>query len=407
MEIGEIVKPIAANGQSMDPFGDIRQNPELQGIMGLAMIVGAGLSMGLLAINHAIRTQFASGEAVYVFTPMLVSIAIIVTGVLLWHQRFDGPAMLRIGGWMFIGMIVIGLLVTWTITHEAIRGDSITYGLFVTINNVSIGGFIGLILGWLDASNKASERELEREHEMLEAQIDQLDEFASIVSHDLRNPLNVATLRLQSIKAKHESDSVEELESALSRMERIIDDVLTMAREGRGVEETERIRLEEIAAHSWNNVDTDDATLDVTGNVVLEANRSQLEHIFENLYRNAIAHGMRGDGAETERPPTEPDHTIGDGGQNFTVSVGPLEDGFYVADTGTGIPDDVADSLFEAGVTTHDNGTGFGLRIVEKMAEAHGWTVTVTESETGGARFEFTEVDLYQPEASRSNGADD
>jgi signal transduction histidine kinase len=45
--------------------------------------------------------------------------------------------------------------------------------------------------------------------------------------------------------------------------------------------------------------------------------------------------------------------------------------------------------VFESGYTTDDDGTGFGLAIVDQIASAHGWTPEVTESDAGGARFEF------------------
>ena len=48
--------------------------------------------------------------------------------------------------------------------------------------------------------------------------------------------------------------------------------------------------------------------------------------------------------------------------------------------------------MFVAGYAT-DGGTGFGLAIVERIAEAHGWHVAVGESEAGGVRFEFTGVE--------------
>ena len=54
------------------------------------------------------------------------------------------------------------------------------------------------------------------------------------------------------------------------------------------------------------------------------------------------------------------------------------------------------ESVFESGYSTDDDGTGFGLAIVEEIANAHGWRVTVTESETDGARFEITGVDVTE-----------
>ncbi len=64
-----------------------------------------------------------------------------------------------------------------------------------------------------------------------------------------------------------------------------------------------------------------------------------------------------------------------------------------VEDDGPGIPEADRESVFEAGFSTANEGNGFGLAIVQQIAEAHGWTVTVSESEAGGARFEFTGIE--------------
>lgn len=74
------------------------------------------------------------------------------------------------------------------------------------------------------------------------------------------------------------------------------------------------------------------------------------------------------------------------------MTVGDLNDGFYVADDGTGIPEAERGNVLDTGYSTATEGTGFGLTIVKQIAEAHGWTVRLTESDAGGARFEFTDV---------------
>jgi len=76
-----------------------------------------------------------------------------------------------------------------------------------------------------------------------------------------------------------------------------------------------------------------------------------------------------------------------------TVTVGSLEDGFYVADDGPGIPEADREKVFESGYSTDGDGTGLGLAIVRRIAQAHGWDVTLTTSESGGARFEFHGVE--------------
>jgi signal transduction histidine kinase len=70
------------------------------------------------------------------------------------------------------------------------------------------------------------------------------------------------------------------------------------------------------------------------------------------------------------------------------------ERGFAVADDGPGIPPADRDRVFEWGYTTDEEGVlGLGLCIVHEIAEAHGWTLSVTESAAGGARFEVRGVD--------------
>jgi signal transduction histidine kinase len=87
------------------------------------------------------------------------------------------------------------------------------------------------------------------------------------------------------------------------------------------------------------------------------------------------------------------DHATDDDGEasEITVTVGLLADGsgFFVEDDGVGVPDADRESVFEAGETGSGSGSGLGLAIVRRIAQAHGWTVDLTDSDTGGARFEF------------------
>ncbi len=76
----------------------------------------------------------------------------------------------------------------------------------------------------------------------------------------------------------------------------------------------------------------------------------------------------------------------------MTVTVGELDDGFYIADDGSGIPDEQREAVFGRGYSTGENGMGFGLYIVEQVAEIHGWEIHATESDNGGARFEVTGI---------------
>lgn len=211
--------------------------------------------------------------------------------------------------------------------------------------------------------------ERKRKERALQRQNERLEQFASMLSHDLRNPLNVAQRRLDFVRDEDDSDHLAAIERAHERMERLIDDILLFAREGNHLHETELIGLAAIADRSWHTVATPDATLVIETERTIRANESRLQQLLENLIRNAIDHG----------------------GEDVTIRIGELaeERGFYVADDGPGIPEGERDQVFDVGYSTAAAGTGFGLAIVREIAQAHEWAVSVTESKDGGARFEF------------------
>jgi len=212
-----------------------------------------------------------------------------------------------------------------------------------------IHGTVSVIADVTDRRER--ERELERANERLE-------EFASVVSHDLRNPLQVAEANLEHVMATEDVDRAEDALDALHRMETLIEDVLTMARQGQDISDTETLELGGVVDAAWRHVDTADATLVFGPLPPVEGDPSRLQELFGNLFRNAVEHA----------------------GEDATVAVGALPDerGFFVADDGPGLSADEGQQLFEPGVTTAEDGTGFGLAIVERIVEAHDWSISVT-----------------------------
>jgi PAS domain S-box-containing protein len=257
------------------------------------------------------------------------------------------------------------------------------------------GEIMGLIgVTRLITEKKEYEREIERKNERLER-------FASVVSHDLRNPLNVAQARLALLREDGvDNEHAENLGTALDRMEALIDDVLELARKGHTIDETDPVTLSAVFTNAWSTVETGGASYEITGDCQFEADPSRLTELFGNLVRNAVEHGSTSPRSGDHADAVE--HASGEGtgradGAALTVRVGALEDGFFFADDGPGIPDAEKDGVFEVGHTTAADGTGFGLSIVEEIADAHGWSVAVTDAETGGARFEVTGIDSVTP----------
>jgi PAS domain S-box-containing protein len=212
----------------------------------------------------------------------------------------------------------------------------------------------------------------------LAAQNDRLSEFAALLAHDVRNPLTVAHAGLDLYETDGDEEHLDRARSSLDRIERIIDDVLTVASDGRAVSETEPVALSAVARDAWTMVETDEATLDVRTTATVEADRDRLGRLFENLFRNAVEHA----------------------GPAVTVGVEDTPVGFAVRDDGPGIDAADRETVFDPGYSTVTDGTGFGLYIVETIAEAHGWTVAVTDAGDGDSN-ESSAADSASPERDR------
>ncbi|WP_312908817.1 ATP-binding protein [Natronosalvus caseinilyticus] len=258
---------------------------------------------------------------------------------------------------------------------------------------------------------KVRERELERQNE-------RLDQFASIVSHDLRNPLTVANGYLGFVRDElgEDHDAVAAIQQAHDRMEQLIDDVLAVARTGDATGSLELVRLSVVAEQAWEHVDTRDARLELDdGGVWIDSDPTRLLQLFENLFRNSVEHGSARDrrgsrGADVVEHGTASGQTGSEsdpGGDSpgtrgeaaVCVRVGTCDDGFAVEDDGPGIPPSEREAVFESGYSSDSGGTGLGLAIVDRIADEHGWSVECTDGSAGGARFEFTSVYLIHESA--------
>ncbi|MEF8936856.1 MAG: PAS domain-containing sensor histidine kinase [Halovenus sp.] len=211
-----------------------------------------------------------------------------------------------------------------------------------------------------------------------------LSKFASVVSHDLRNPMDVALGRAEMLPEVADVDPeteahLDDIYESVKRMERIIQDVLTLTRQRGDGFETEPVSLSAVAEDAWNTVATESATLSVETGQVIEAHRSRLVQLLENLFRNAIQHG----------------------GEEVTVTIERLGSdeesvGFRISDDGAGIPKEHTAEIFDDGFTTRPEGTGLGLAIVREVVGAHDWEIQVQNTADSGAQFDITGVSVVE-----------
>ena len=210
--------------------------------------------------------------------------------------------------------------------------------------------------------------ERKRREQQLRQQNERLESFASMLAHEVRNPLAIAQIYLQTARTGDE-DAFDEIETALGRIEEMVDVLLVMTRGDDATMDPEPVSLSERADEAWSKVSAT-GDLEVETDRVLEAEPHHVRHLLENLFRNAV------------------EHVDGD----VTVRVGDLPDGFYVEDDGPGVPEEDRERVFEAGYTTGPEGIGLGLTFISQLAELYGWERRLTEGTDGGARFEFTNV---------------
>ena len=269
-------------------------------------------------------------------------------------------------------------------------------------------GEIGRWVGFQEdvTAHKRYQREPERQNARLER-------FASVLSYDIRNPLTVAKGRLDVARDEVDDDDLDAVADAHGRIETLIDDLLALVRGDDDID-TEPVSLATVAETCWTGLDTGAATLRIETARTLLAEPSRFERFLTNLLGNAVE--LRSTGSQPSADDTvehrstsprsqAPEDTVehrstspqspdpsGDGGPGARITVGDLDDGFYVADDGPSVESRRRGRIVEFGYSDGD-GIGFGRSIVEEFAAAHGWTVGVTTSETGGVRFEVVGVD--------------
>lgn len=247
------------------------------------------------------------------------------------------------------------------------RKDGSQYAVDQTISPLTENGEI---TGFVAINRDITE--LKEQRQELRRQNERLEKFGRTVAHDLRNPLNVIAGYLDTARLEDNPEEAhDEIQMCVERMTELIDELLALAEQGQTVLDPEPAALREVSTSAWDHVDTHEMELRIADSEEFLMDDSRVIQLIENLIRNAREHA----------------------GSDATVRIGTIEDGFYIEDDGPGISPDDRDNIFDSGFTTSEEGTGFGLAIVNQIGEAHNWDVTVDTGTGGGARFEFHNVE--------------
>jgi PAS domain S-box-containing protein len=272
---------------------------------------------------------------------------------------------------------------------EGRRKDGTVFPLYISVGEARLPEgrrFIGILRDV--TARKAAEESLAKQTAELARSNAELEQFASVASHDLQEPLRAiagfSRLLAQRYRGKIDADADEfigHVETGVVRMQELIRDLLEFSRVGRRHEPFTRVSSARALDQALENLH---ATMLEIAPVVergelpeVQADGVQLTQLFQNLLANALK--FRG----KERP---------------HVRVGAERSGrdwrFHVADNGIGLDPKFADRIFVIFQRLHTRerypGTGIGLAICKKIVERHGGTIWVESRPDDGATFKFT-----------------
>ncbi|UEM20329.1 PAS domain S-box protein [Skermanella mucosa] len=259
----------------------------------------------------------------------------------------------------------------------------------------SVGGLVGVMSDTTDRTRHeqqiADARDrMARQAEELRRSNAELEQFAYIASHDLREPLRMVTSYLSLLQRRYEDrldddarDFIGFARDGATRMDRLILDLLDYSRVGRRSKPMAPTPVADVIATACHNLqvalDESAAVLRIPPDLpVVPADDNELARLFQNLIGNAVKY---------RSPGTVPEISI-----DWADEPGRWR--FGVTDNGLGIAVEHFDRIFMVFQRLHGrgdyDGTGIGLAICRKIVEHHGGRIWVTSEPGQGSTFHFT-----------------
>jgi signal transduction histidine kinase len=248
------------------------------------------------------------------------------------------------------------------------------------------------------------DRALQDSQTALERSNKDLDDFASVASHDLQEPLRTVRKFGERLKAKFYHEVGEKgqtyldcMEEATDRMQTLIKDLLTYSRLTTKANPFEPVDLEQVMqgvlADLTVLVEQVDGTVDLGELPTVEAEPLQMRQLLQNLTSNAL---------KFRRPESPPvvsvsGRLLNGNGTNGNGAPDPEEVRTWeisVRDNGIGFDQKHVDKVFKVFERLHGRseyeGTGIGLAVCRKIVERHGGSITARSAKGEGSTFLFT-----------------
>jgi len=246
---------------------------------------------------------------------------------------------------------------------------------------------------------RRSEAELKKFAAKLESSNRELQDFASVASHDLQEPLRKIQAFGDRLKTKHGEalgeggrDYLERMQNAAGRMQTLINDLLTFSRVTTKAQPFVRVELAEVAAGVVSDlearVERSGGRVEMGEMLTLDADPLQMRQLLQNLIGNALKFH------QAEVPPLVKVwcERVASGGREGTAG-GELCR-VLVEDNGIGFDEKYLDRIFTVFQRLHGRhayeGTGVGLAVCRRIAERHGGSITATSEPGRGSTFAVT-----------------
>ncbi|MFW9805383.1 MAG: PAS domain S-box protein, partial [Candidatus Thorarchaeota archaeon] len=200
--------------------------------------------------------------------------------------------------------------------------------------------------------------------EMLKKQKEELSDFAHSMSHDLKNIFHNMQGFIELAQEEQNFDHLKKIRTLLSETSDLVDHSVALADAGLIIEEIENVNLSSIVKEVANSIIPNNVKYKQEDLPMVKADQRKVQQIFRNLFDNAIQHGQP---------------------NRIHVEFEKIDDVYLirVANDGKAIPESLRSKIFLRGFTTRRTGQGYGLAIVKRLVEAHGWTISLlNERET-------------------------
>ncbi|MHA2024321.1 MAG: PAS domain S-box protein [Candidatus Thorarchaeota archaeon] len=197
--------------------------------------------------------------------------------------------------------------------------------------------------------------------EMLKKQKEELSDFAHSMSHDLKNIFHNMLGFIELIEEEQDFSHLSRMRILVNETGEMVDHSVALADAGLIIEQTENVNLDALVREVADSLIPDSVSYTQDRLPMIDADERKVAQIFRNLFDNAILHGQ----------PGKIEVDLIDEGERHLITI---------SNDGKAIPDVMRSKVFLRGFTTSTTGKGFGLAIVKRLAEAHGWSIRLLES---------------------------